>query len=168
MIRRLMVVALSAMTLTGCMWNFNSQPEDYTGADAARIRSRVAGNTSIKIYEKQGDCYKQISQRRLTAAFSLMGFPVSGGNSVGMPESSSYKGHYTSEFRIKPGQLLRVMHYSSRIDSESFIPQPNHDYDVIITGSLYAGDSVSVRDLDQNAKLVPWPEGKDCPKGLFD
>lgn len=93
-----------------------------------------------------------------------------------MPESSHNKGIFINEFTIKPGQLVTVIHYwtqagyyqnTERSASESFIPQPNHDYDIVVTGSEFAGDSVSVKDLDSSAKIVGW-EGKYCPSGILD
>lgn len=71
---------------------------------------------------------------------------------------------------------MTVVHYwtqagyyqnTERSTSERFISQPNHDYDIIVTGSEFSGDSVSVKDLDSNAKKVGW-EGKFCPSGMFD
>ncbi len=93
-----------------------------------------------------------------------------------MPESSNNKGVFINEFTIKPGQLISIIHYwtqpgyyqnTERSVSTRFIPQPNHDYDIVVTGSEFGGDSVSVRDLDPGAKIVGW-EGNYCPSGIFD
>jgi hypothetical protein len=149
------ITGIMVTLLNGCTAGFRPSLEDYKGSDAARIRAASDGNTALQFYEKQpSGCYKK----------------------VGMPESSDNKGSFINEFTVKPGQLVTVIHYwtqagyyqnTERSVSERFIPQPNHDYDIVVTGSEFGGDSVSVRDLDSGATIVRW-EGKECPAGMFD
>ncbi|WP_227135706.1 hypothetical protein [Kosakonia radicincitans] len=174
---KLVITGIMVMLLSGCTAGFRPSLEDYKGSDAARIRAASDGNTALQFYEKQASgCYKKVLERRITAGLAIVGIPVTGNKKIGMPESSDNKGVFINEFTIKPGQLVTVIHYwtqsrynqnTERSVSYRFIPQPNHDYDIVVTGSEFSGDSVSVKDLDKNAKIVNW-EGKYCPSGMFD
>ena len=171
------ITGIIVTVLGGCTAGFRPSLEDYKGSDAARIRAASDGNTALQFYEKQpSGCYKKVLERRITAGLAILGIPVTGNKKIGMPESSDNKGSFINEFTVKPGQLVTVIHYwtqagyyqnTDRSVSERFIPQPNHDYDIVVTGSEFGGDSVSVRDLDSSAKIVRW-EGKECPSGMFD
>ncbi len=174
---KLAITGIMVTLLSGCTAGFRPSLEDYKGSDAARIRAASDGNTALQFYEKQASgCYKKVLERRITAGLAIIGIPVTGNKKIGMPESSNNKGIFINEFTIKPGQLMTVIHYwtqagyyqnTVRSTSERFIPQPNHDYDIVVTGSEFSGDSVSVKDLDSNAKIVGW-EGKYCPSSMFD
>ena len=174
---RLVITGIIGTLLSGCTAGFRPSLEDYKGSDAARIRVASEGNTALQFYEKQvSGCYKKVLERRITAGLAIIGIPVTGNKKIGMPESSDNKGIFINEFTIKPGQLVTVIHYwtqsgyyqnTERSVSDNFIPQPNHDYDIVVTGSEFSGDRVSVKDLDPNVKIVSW-EGKDCPSGIFD
>ncbi|MEW5289843.1 hypothetical protein ABW286_11720 [Erwinia papayae] len=177
MYRKLVITGVVITLLSGCTAGFRPALEDYKGSDAARIRVASDGNTALQFYEKQlSGCYKKILERRVTASLAILGIPVTGNKKIGMPVSSDNKGVFINEFTIKPGQLVTVIHYwtqsgyyqnTEHSASERFIPQPNHDYDIVVTGSRFSGDSVSVKDLDSNAKIVDW-EGNYCPSGMFD
>lgn len=174
---KLIVTGVMVTLLSGCTAGFRPSLEDYKGSDAARIRVASNGNTALQFYEKQiSGCYKKTLERRITAGFAIIGIPVTGNKRIGMPESSDSKGIFINEFTIKPEQLVTVIHYwtqagyyqnTERSITRRFIPQPNHDYDIVVTGSEFAGDNVSVKDLDSSAKIVGW-EGKYCPSGIFD
>jgi len=174
---KLVITGIMVTLLSGCTAGFRPSLEDYKGSDAARIRAASDGNTALQFYEKQASgCYKKVLERRVTAGLAIVGIPVTGNKKIGMPESSNNNGVFINEFTIKPGQLVTVIHYwtqsgynqnTERSASYRFIPQPNHDYDIIVTGSEFSGDSVSVKDLDKSANIVSW-EGKYCPSGMFD
>ncbi|AVF34173.1 hypothetical protein [Rahnella sikkimica] len=174
---KLVVTGIMVTLLSGCSAGFRPSLEDYKGSDAARIRASSGGNTALQFYEKQtSGCYKKVLERRITAGLAIIGIPVTGNKIIGMPESSNTKGIFINEFSIKPGQLVTVIHYrtqpgyyqnTERSVSDSFIPQPNHDYDIVVTGSEFSGDRVSMKDLDSGAKIVGW-EGKQCPSGILD
>ncbi|WP_428943557.1 hypothetical protein ACQK5W_12600 [Pantoea sp. FN060301] len=170
-------LSLAVCVLTSCTAGFRPQLTDYQGEDAARIRVATEGNTALQFYEKQNKCYKKVLERRITSGFALMGVPVTGGKSLGMPPSSDVKGIFINEFKIKPGQFVTVIHYwtesgyyqnTERLTTEDFIPQAGHDYDIIVEGSQYSGDSVRVKDLDPGAKIVKWSGVKLCPSSIFD
>lgn len=175
---KLVVAGIMMTLLGGCTAGFRPSLEDYKGSDAARIRTASEGNTALQFFEKQIDgCYKKVLERRITSGFAVMGIPVTGNKKIGMPESSHNKGAFINEFTVKPGQLVRVIHYwtqagyyqnTQRSDTYTFIPQPNHDYDIVVIGSEFSGDSVSVRDLDPTAKIVDWKADNICPSGMFD
>jgi len=174
---KLVITGLMVALLSGCTAGFRPSLEDYKGSDAARIRAASDGNTALQFYEKQpSGCYKKVLERRITAGLAILGIPVTGNKKIGMPESLNNKGVFINEFTIKPGQRVTVIHYwtqpgyyqnTERSDSERFIPQPNHDYDIVVTGSEFGGDSVSVKDLDPNAKIAKW-EGTTCSSSIFD
>ena len=171
------ITGVMVTLLSGCTAGFRPSLEDYKGSDAARIRAASDGNTALQFYEKQpSGCYKKVLERRITAGFAILGIPVTGNKKIGMPASSDNKGSFINEFTVQPGQLVTVIHYwtqagyyqnTERSASDRFIPQPNHDYDIVVTGSEFSGDSVSVRDLNSGAKIVRW-EGKECPSGILD
>ncbi|KFK96211.1 MULTISPECIES: hypothetical protein [unclassified Serratia (in: enterobacteria)] len=175
---KLVVTGIMVTLLSGCSAGLRPSLEDYKGSDAARIRTASDGNTALQFFEKQiNGCYKKVLERRITSGLAVMGIPVTGNKRIGMPESSNNKGAFINEFTIKPGQLVRVIHYwtqagyyqnTQRSYTYTFIPQPNHDYDIVVTGSEFSGDSVSVRDLDPNAKIVDWKADNICPSGMFD
>ncbi|AJJ19146.1 Uncharacterised protein [Yersinia intermedia] len=175
---RLVVTGIMVTLLSGCSAGFRPSLEDYKGSDAARIRAASDGNTALQFFEKQtSGCYKKVLERRITSGLAVMGIPVTGNKKIGMPDSSYNKGSFINEFTIKPGQLVRVIHYwteagyyqnTQRSDTYTFIPQAKHDYDIVVTGSEYSGDSVSVRDMDPNAKIVDWKADNICPSGTFD
>lgn len=176
MFRKLTGIGLIALMISGCTAGFRPQLKDYEGPDAARIRVNTEGNTALQFYEKQTDCYKKVLERRITSGLALMGIPVTGNKSLGMPPSSDVKGFFINEFKVKPNQFVRVIHYwvqsgyyqnNERSSTFYFVPQAGHDYDIIVTGSLYSGDSVSVKDLDANANIVKWNEHL-CPSSVFD
>jgi len=165
-------------SLSGCTAGFRPSLDDYKGSDAARIRAASDGNTALQFFEKQpSGCYKKVLERRITSGFAVMGIPVTGNKKIGMPASSHNKGIFINEFTIKPEQLIRIIHYweqagyyenTQRSTTSTFIPQPNHDYDIVVTGSPYSGNTVSVRDLDINAKIVDWKSDNLCPSSIFD
>ncbi|MGP2471172.1 hypothetical protein V1956_21770 [Yersinia sp. 2540 StPb PI] len=175
---KLIVTGIMATLLSGCTAGFRPSLEDYKGSDAARIRSSSDGNTALQFFEKQtSGCYKKVLERRITSGLAVMGIPVTGNKKIGMPESSYNKGAFINEFTIKPGQLVRVIHYwteagyhqnTQRSDTYTFVPQANHDYDIVVIGSEYSGDSVSVRDMDLSAKIVDWKADNLCPSSAFD
>lgn len=174
---KLVITGIIVTLLSGCSAGFRPSLEDYKGSDAARIRAASEGNTALQFYEKQpSGCYKKVLERRVTAGLAILGIPVSGNKKIGMPESSNNNGAFINEFTIKPGQRVSIIHYwtqagyyqnTERSTSTRFIPQPNHDYDIVVTGSEFGGDSVSVRDLDPGAKIIGW-EGDYCPTGILD
>lgn len=172
MYKNILVGGLAAILLSGCTAGFRPALEDYKGTDAARIRASTSGNTALQFYEKQvNGCYKKVLERRITTGLAIIGIPVTGNKRLSdMPASNDVKGVFINEFTIKPGQLIDIVHYASTISHSDFVPQPNHNYDIIVTGSLYSGDSVAVKDLDTNAKMVRWrTDGvKLCPSGVFD
>lgn len=172
MYKKILVSGLSAILLSGCTAGFRPGLEDYKGSDAARIRVNTTGNTALQFYEKQvNGCYKKVLERRITSGLAIIGIPVTGNKRLqDMPASDNVKGLFVNEFTLKPGQLVDIVHYASTITHDDFVPQPNHNYDIIVTGSLYSGDSVGVKDLDPNAKIVSWRvDGvKLCPAGMFD
>lgn len=145
--------------------------KDYKGSDAAHIRVATGVSIYIFFYEKQSSgCYKQVDERRLSSGFAIMGFPVTGSKKMGMPSSENYGYQPTDEFSIKPNQLVSIVHYwvdahvnysFQKSSSERFIPQQHHNYDVIVKGTDYSVDHVSVADLDPQVKIIVW-EGEIC------
>ncbi|AJZ89832.1 hypothetical protein RI049_10320 [Cedecea neteri] len=172
MYKKIIATGIATILLSGCTAGFRPALEDYKGADAARIRASTMGNTALQFYEKQpSGCYKKVLERRITSGFALIGIPVTGNKRLAdMPASQNVSGPFINEFTIKPGQLIDVVHYASRWTYANFIPQPNHNYDIVVTGSLYAGDSVSVKDIDTSEKIVTWKteDVKLCPGSVFD
>lgn len=174
---KLIVTGIMFTLLSGCTAGFRPSLEDYKGSDAARVRAPSNGNTALQFYEKQiSGCYKKVLERRITTGLAIIGIPVTGNKRIGMPESSNNMGVFINEFSIQPGQLVTVIHYWTQVGytqntersvSQRFIPQPNHDYDIVVTGTEFSGDKLSIKDLDPGAKIVEW-EGKYCPSSVFD
>ncbi|THB82374.1 hypothetical protein E1N66_21320, partial [Pantoea allii] len=151
----------------------------YKGQDAARIRVASEGNTALQFFEKQSSgCYKKVLERRITAGFAILGIPVTGNKRIGMPASSENNSAFINEFALKPGQMIRVIHYwtkagyyqnTQKSATVEFVPQANHNYDIVVRGSEYSGDSVSIKDLTPNGTIVGWGEAKQCPsESIFD
>nr|WP_277753936.1 hypothetical protein [Rosenbergiella epipactidis] len=161
------------VALSGCSAQLKPMLEDYNGSDAAHIRVATGDSIYAYFYEKQSSgCYKQVMERRLSSGFSVMGFPVTGSKKMGMPSSKNYGYQPTNEFSIKPNQLVSIVHYwvdahvnysFQESSSERFIPKKNHNYDIIVKGTDYSVDHVSITDLDPQAKIVGW-EGDICKK----
>lgn len=172
MYRKILISGIVLIMLSGCTAGFRPALDDYEGSDAARIRIGAEGNTALQFYEKQiSGCYKKVLERRVTSGFAIIGIPVTGNKRLAnMPMSNNIKGPFINEFTIKPGLMIRVVHYASTQSSFNFIPQVNHNYDILVTGSLYSGDSVSVKDLNPKAELVTWDSSKIrfCPQSVFD
>ncbi|WP_436892488.1 hypothetical protein [Siccibacter turicensis] len=175
MLSRLMLVTAMVSALSGCTAGIRPLLEDYQGADAARIRIGTGGATALRVYQEQGGCYKRVLDRRLSAGFAVLGLPVTGSKSVGMPASSELKGMWTNEFKIKPGQLVSIVrfwHRSSGYETYStsdFIPEANKDYEIIVKGTPYLGDRVYIQNLADKPKVINWPENvKMCPRGRFE
>jgi len=155
-------------SLSGCSAQLKPMLEDYKGSDAAHIRVATGDIIYLYFYEKQSSgCYKQVDERRLSAGFAVMGFPVTGSKKMGMPNSDRYGYQPTNEFAIKPNQLVNIVHYwvdahinfsFQKSSSERFIPQPLHNYDVVVKN-----DVVSIADLEPQAKIIGW-EGDICKK----
>ncbi|MDW8847098.1 hypothetical protein SD961_14585 [Erwinia sp. MMLR14_017] len=89
-----------------------------------------------------------------------------------MQPSDDIKGMMVKEYSIKPGQKLTVTHYYKENHtygsfeheySERFIPQPNHDYDIIVGDRI-----ITIKDLTPSAsKDYSWT-GDLCKAGLLD
>lgn len=166
------IIGITVFTLSGCTAGLRPILEDYKGSDAARIRTTSTGNTSLQFFEKQpAGCYKKMLERRITSGFSIIGLPVTGNKKIGMPPSSDNKGMFINEFTLKPDQYIKVIHYwtqqgyyqnSERSVSYDFIPQPNHDYDIIVTGSEFSGDNLNIKDLNPDANVIRWGDVKIC------
>lgn len=175
MFGRLILATALISTLSGCTFSVRSPLKDYQGADAARLRVGAEGQTALRIYEKQGDCYKRIVDSRITAGVTLMGFPLSGSKSVGMPSSSKIVALSTNEFKLKPGQFVKITHWyhndhgGDEHRDVNFIPEANKDYEVIIKGSQFQGDFIDLINLAAEPKIVNWPEHTHmCPLGTFE
>lgn len=179
MAAKILITGLIALLSSGCTAGFRPSLDDYKGQDAARIRVGSEGNTALQFYEKQSSgCYKKMLERRITSGFAILGIPVTGNKRIGMSASSENKGAFINEFTLKPGQMIRVIHYwteagyhqnTQKSATVEFIPQANHDYDIVVRGSEYSGDSVSIKDLTPNGTIVGWGEVKVCPsESIFD
>lgn len=151
-----------AVLLSGCTFNLNPTPDEYTGSDAAHIRVEDSGVTTFRVYNKVGNCYKKTSEKRLTSAITLIGLPTTTGKKIpGMKPSTDIGGLAMKEYSIQPGQRLLVVHYYDEVHtygtyqksfSASFIPEPNHDYDLIV-----GNYSINIKDLkNPDAKVESW------------
>lgn len=165
--KKCMIVCISAMLLSGCTAQFKSFLEDYKGPNPARIRVAAHENVQLTFYEKQPTgCYKDVLTKRITSGVAILGVPVTGSKKIGMP-SSANQAYMVNEFTIKPEVPVLVMSYwtesgyyanTERSASSSFVPQANHDYDIVITGTGMGSNSVSIKDLDPNSKIVSWKD----------
>jgi len=165
---KIVMIGVLVASLSGCSAQFKPMLKDYAGSDSAHIRVATGDSIYAYFYEKQSSgCYKQVDERRLSSGFSVMGFPVTGSKKMGMPRSENYGYQPTNEFSIKPNQLVSIVHYwvdghvnysFQESSTKRFIPQPLHNYDVIVKRDL-----VSITDLDPQAKIIEW-EGDICKK----
>ena len=179
MAAKIIISGLIALLLSSCTAGFRPSLNDYKGQDAARIRVGSEGNTALQFFEKQDSgCYKKVLERRITSGFAILGIPLTGNKRMGMPASSDNNGVFINEFTLKPGQMIRVFHYwtetgyyqnTQKSATAEFIPQVNHDYEIVVRGSEYAGDSVSIKNLTPDGAVVGWGDVKECPsKSIFD
>ncbi|PHM35629.1 hypothetical protein Xmau_04487 [Xenorhabdus mauleonii] len=166
-------VMVLTVSLTGCNAYLRPALGDYNGSDASRVRIQSSGNTVLRFYKKQEDCYKKVLERRLTGAFGILGLQITTSKKEGMPASEDMKGALpTKEYRIQPDQLIEATHYynnyfGEQTTSQHFIPIANHDYDILVKGSGDDHASLYIKDLTQPDSLKSW-SGKTCRLGLFE
>ena len=169
--------------LSGCQLDTRHAFEDYTGNDAAKIRVLDQGTIGLKVYEKDGDCFKEVDARKLTSTFHLSlltqaDYSVGSTKTVGMIPSDKFKGKSVKEYVIKSGQYLEiinslqeekyngttVMHHSYT----NFIPEKNHQYEIYagLSKNNYSPVSVTIEDLTSKDPIKGW-SGTICKKSSF-
>lgn len=178
--RKFFAIFLFSALLSGCQLDMKRTVEDFSGADAAKIRVLDKGKLSLVFYEKVGDCYKEGETRKLTSAFhfSLLSnadFSTGSEKKINMTSPSSFGDKKVKEYAIKPDQALRIVNTNTVQDyfgnniaytrSLSFMSEKNHEYEVYAQDPQFirsAGDII-INDLTTNEHVKEW-DAKVCEK----
>ncbi|ATM97347.1 Uncharacterised protein [Yersinia frederiksenii] len=181
--KRSISVLFTVIFLSGCQLDTRSSVDDYTGADAAKIRVLDRGIIGLVVYEPLGNCYKEVDSRKLTSTFHLSLIDqadqsVGSTKSIGMQKPGKFQNKVVKEYSIKSGQYLAIVNttrqetYSGATNvynnSTYFIPEKNHEYEIHVEPSKYLSSpaSVTIDDLTSNDKLKEW-KGELCKKTGF-
>jgi len=174
---------LAVFLLSGCQLDTRHAFVDYTGNDAAKIRVLDKGTIGLKVYEKSGDCYKEVDARKLTSTFHLSlltqaDYSVGTTKTVGMIPSEKFKGKSVKEYIIKSGQYLEIINslqetkYNGTTEmhhhSTYFVPESNHQYEIHaeLSEYNYSPVAVTIEDLTSKDPIKGWI-GTICKKSGF-
>lgn len=171
MLKKHLFVCVMISSLSACSVSLSKAPEDYTGPDASRIRAKnYIPPLSMEIYEKEGSCYKKVSDKSLGPGFNIVGIKSTFNKRLPdmLPPSEQLKGADALEYRLKANQRLKITYtretFRSQYNQEyttytyNFIPREGHDYDLYPTNT-----GIGIIDLNTQ-QPVPnsWGDDKEC------